>query len=136
MITPRGNFDIICIQETKREKLDDAMIRILQEHQSFDWMAKPPVGLFGGVLLSWKSGLFDVKRCFGGSRFVLHVAKLVILVNVYAPGLTTGKREMQEAIVALKHHTTRKMCFFDGKNLPKMHQIYRKSDICSGFFCR
>lgn len=55
----------------------------------------------------WKTGLFEVKHCFGGSGFVYFCCEwkttLIYVVNVYISGLTVVKREVWDAILSLKH---------------------------------
>ena len=102
-----GNFDLVCLQETKREFIEDYVVENMWGNQLIDWIALPSSGLSGGLLMMWKKGLWVVKSNFSGHGFigvcVEFKSKLFFFVNVYAPCNTAGRRVLWETLYNLKY---------------------------------
>ena len=102
-----GNFDLVCLQETKREFIEDYVVENMWGNQLIDWIALPSSGLSGGLLMMWKRGLWVVKSNFSGHGFigvcVEFKSKLFFFVNVYAPCNTAGRRVLWETLYNLKY---------------------------------
>lgn len=102
-----GNFDLVCLQETKREFIEDYVVENMWGNQLIDWIALPSSGLSGGLLMMWKRGLWVVKSNFSGHGFigvcVEFKSKLFFFVNVYAPCNTAGRRLLWETLYNLKY---------------------------------
>lgn len=92
--------DLLCIQESKLEEVDQKVCSTLWEGEDFDWVAKNAVGRSGGLLMLWRKGSFSLSYEFQGDNF-LGVVGLwgenqvqVSVVNVYAPCDLRGKRRL------------------------------------------
>lgn len=101
-----GNFNFICLQETKREILEENQISQLWGNLLFEYVVKPANGQSGGLLSSWVAGSCDFKFSFMGTGFIgvaLNVDNsLLYVVNVYAPCYLNGKRQGWEELKAYK----------------------------------
>lgn len=101
-----GKFDFICLQETKRESLDNNQIGQLWGNYQFDWSFMPSRGLSGGILSSWLVDSWSVNFSFKGVGFVGVCAVsrgiLIYVVNVYAPCSLIEKRKGWEELKRLK----------------------------------
>lgn len=91
--------DIICLQETKKEHLDQVFLRKILPISFDDFLFVPSVGASGGLLVAWKSQLFSgsQKLVSGFSLTVEFTSKLDdstwTLLNVYGPCTPQGKRK-------------------------------------------
>jgi exonuclease III len=63
------NYDIICIQETKKESFDDSYIRYFCNKSLDKFAFGPSIGASGGFITIWKGAHFDAeiieKNLFG-----------------------------------------------------------------------
>lgn len=102
-----GMFNFICIQETKREVLDDINIRSLWGNQLFDYVYKSSNGLSDGIISTWSVGCCSFLFTFRGTGFVgvaVNVEDYVLyIVNVYAPCCLNEKRRRWEELRNFKH---------------------------------
>ncbi|MCI26559.1 hypothetical protein A2U01_0047755, partial [Trifolium medium] len=84
------------------------MIHNLWGHSGVEWVSKSSVGLSGGMLLLWNSGLFRLKHVFNGEGFLGISAeedgKLIYIFNVYSPCSLQGKRRLWQELLNLKHN--------------------------------
>jgi hypothetical protein len=58
------NCDIVCLQETKKEAFDAAFIRKICPATFDRFELLPSVGASGGILIAWKSSVFDGQQVF------------------------------------------------------------------------
>lgn len=94
--------DIVCLQETKKEVIDQIFLRNICP-QGFDAFAyKPAVGASGGILTIWKSAVFKGVEVFQND-FALSVQMTSshnnsswLLTTIYAPCTCHGKRSFLE----------------------------------------
>lgn len=54
-----ANCDIVCFQETKKDNLDNGFLRKVLPVAFDSFVSVPSVGASGGLLVAWKSHLFD-----------------------------------------------------------------------------
>lgn len=99
--------DLVCLQETKLERVDRKLCSSLWEGDDFDWACKDASGRSGGLLVIWRKGCLEVSSIFFGSCFLGfdgfwgESKTRVSIVNVYAPCDLRGKREAWEELVTL-----------------------------------
>jgi exonuclease III len=67
-----ASCDIVCLQETKKENVDLSFIRKIcpQALDAFEFL--PSTGASGGILIAWKSSVFDGAKIFN-NEFALSV---------------------------------------------------------------
>lgn len=56
----RYKADIIMLQETKKEVIDNKCFQSVWGSRKHDWVSLLPTALAGGMLISWKKELFDL----------------------------------------------------------------------------
>lgn len=61
-------FNFACLQETKREDLDEKRIGLLWGNH---YVVKPSQGLSGGIFSNWLGGFWSVSFSFMGTAFVV-----------------------------------------------------------------
>lgn len=90
--------DIICLQETKKEVIDQTFIRNICP-QGFDsFVYKPSVGASGGILVAWKGASFSGVEVFQNEFAIsVEMTSMInnnswVLTTVYAPCTPAGKR--------------------------------------------
>ncbi|GKU98554.1 hypothetical protein SLEP1_g11546 [Rubroshorea leprosula] len=94
--------DVVFLQETKLERLQGNLCKMLWYSDEFDWVMKESVGASGGLLCVWNRGEFVKQREFSGDGFVgisgeWGSQKLKCnLVNVYAPNDRKKKLKLWE----------------------------------------
>ena len=86
---------VLCVQETKLVKLDDAMCYNLWESNDISWVHKGVDKEGGGILTMWDNKLFKCESSVKGKGFVLvmgdyccgesGVVVKVLILNIYAP---------------------------------------------------
>lgn len=69
-LTNKCKFDLVCLQETKRDFVYDFSLNSVCEDHNYDSLFKPSVGISGGSVMLWKKDLFVVKEHFIGTDFV------------------------------------------------------------------
>ena len=90
----KSNYDIICLQETKREIFDLQLIKKFcpSSFDSFEFL--PSVGASGGILIVWKSHVFHGELVFNNDFCLTveftskHNDSTWVLTNIYAPMYT------------------------------------------------
>lgn len=91
--------DVICLQETKRTSFDIAFVKFFcpTSFDAFEFL--PLVGASGGIIVAWKSALFEGHLSFQNSFVILvdfrakHSDLEWVLTNVYGPCMSEGKLE-------------------------------------------
>lgn len=94
-----NNYDVICVQETKRSVFDRSFI-----HQfcpscfdKFEYL--PSNGASGGTIIVWKSfvlsGTLIFQNLYASSVLFssIHNNASWVLTNIYAPSIPQGKRD-------------------------------------------
>lgn len=101
-----GCFDFICIQETKREVVDEREVGVLWGAKPFKFIFHPSTGLSGGLLCSWVESGWAVSSTFNGEGFlgvsISFQSSLVHVINVYAPCSIVAKRRLWNDLIMLK----------------------------------
>ncbi|GLT57064.1 hypothetical protein SLA2020_300650, partial [Shorea laevis] len=94
--------DVLFLQETKLEKIEDDLCKCLWFSDDFDWVKKESVGASGGMLCVWNKREFVKQGEFSGDGFVgivgewgPHKLKCKI-VNVYASNDRQKKAKLWE----------------------------------------
>lgn len=93
------NYDVICLQETKRSQLDISFLCCFYPVLFYRFEFLPSIGASGGSIIIWKSSIFSrglvFQNEFASSVLFtsLHNNSTYILTNVYAPCTPLGKPE-------------------------------------------
>lgn len=59
--------DIVILQETKKERLDDKVVGSLWKSRHRSWVALPSLGRSGGIVIIWDSRAVKVTECMIGN---------------------------------------------------------------------
>ena len=116
-LVSQHHVDLLCLQETKKDKIDRGVCQALWGDTDLSWEIYPAVNSAGGLLCIWNDGMFKVERRITGRGFILlegmwiqEMQKLFI-VNIYAPCEAAAKRELWLSIKQIKQlHTDGKWC--------------------------
>ncbi|GLU12861.1 hypothetical protein SLE2022_295190 [Rubroshorea leprosula] len=83
--------DFLFLQETKLEKVDDNLCRMMWDSRDFGWEMKESIGASGGLLCFWNKVIFTKTGDSTGDGYLritgewgIHKVKYN-LVNVYGP---------------------------------------------------
>ena len=101
-------IDLVCIQETKREKFDKIICQSMWGDSTVSWDSVPFVHAVGGLLCLWNNSAFQVERTIKCHSFLFLDGTWVTenqrlhIVNVYAPCDLPGKRILWEELRQLK----------------------------------
>lgn len=107
-ILRKNRVDIVFIQETKREEISNRDIREIWGARSVGWQFKPPTGNSSGLLILWKTEVFEFVDTVMGDRSISVVGRLleedveVMLTNVYGPNLASERDQFWEEIYGFK----------------------------------
>ncbi|GLT59702.1 hypothetical protein SLA2020_325070 [Shorea laevis] len=66
----REKVDVLLIQETKMEQVDNCLCRMVWGTDDFEWIAQAANGAFGGILIIWNSRVFRKLSSFEGTGFL------------------------------------------------------------------
>ncbi|KAL5182601.1 Calmodulin-binding transcription activator 5 [Glycine soja] len=94
------HVDLLCLQETKKDCLDKASCQFLWGQSDLEWEWQPAINAAGGLLCIWDNNKFQVDfRCSDKDYIMLGGVWLpqmqrVVVVNLYAPCDTAGKRQL------------------------------------------
>ena len=90
--------DIVCLQETKKEIIDQVFLKNICPHGFDSFVLKPSTRALGGILIAWKGTLFAETEIFQNDfaisvemRSALNNSSW-ILTTIYAPCTPSGKR--------------------------------------------
>ena len=96
----KHKVDLVCIQETKKEKFDKIICQSMCGDSTVSWDSVPSVQAAGGLLYMWNNSAFHVERRVKGRNFLMLDGRWVIenkrlyIVNVYAPCDLAGERAL------------------------------------------
>ncbi|KAL7222099.1 hypothetical protein ACSBR1_023919 [Camellia fascicularis] len=81
---------MVFLQETKRAKISEELVRSLWPGVEMDFVVVNLDGSSGGLLCIWKPSAFELSRCCYNRNFILlsgtiALSFLCVLMNVYAP---------------------------------------------------
>ena len=102
------HIDLLCLQETKKEVLDKAACQLLWGQPDVAWEWQPAVNAAGGLLCVWNNSNFQVDFRFSDKDFImlggvwLPQMQRVVVINVYAPCDSAGKRQMWQNLINRK----------------------------------
>ncbi|GKU97025.1 hypothetical protein SLEP1_g10208 [Rubroshorea leprosula] len=92
------------VQETKLEVVDRKLCRRVWGTEDFDWIAKPSIGLSGGLLCVWNNKTFKKEEVIEGDHFIGVFGTWgeegvpVYILNIYSPCELSGKRALWEEL--------------------------------------
>nr|GEV90294.1 hypothetical protein [Tanacetum cinerariifolium] len=122
VIASTRNLDIIGIQETRLEHVDNNLVRALWGKSDFDFSFRSSRGHSGGTLIIWNTNSFSKVSLFCGSHYCGVIGKFngisedVILVNIYAPQSESLKQSLWKELIDLKSKMTGVWIFFGDFN--------------------
>jgi exonuclease III len=94
--------DIVCLEETKRENLDDSYLKNFWTASFDNFEYVPSVGQSGGTLVIWKGSRFNGAVIFQ-TKYAMNIEfssnisnDVWILSNIYAPCMPEGKHDFLE----------------------------------------
>ena len=100
------NCDIVCFQKTKKDNFDLSFLRKVLPANFDTFVFVPSVGASGGLMVAWKSDLFDGSQKFSNG-FALavqftskHNCTKWNLMNIYGPCTNEGKTEFTDWLKA------------------------------------
>ena len=70
-IVVKDQEDLLCIQETKRDRVDKWACQALWEDSEICWAESPAINNAGGMLCLWNESTFSVERKIIGTGFVV-----------------------------------------------------------------
>ena len=100
--------DLVCLQETKKENITKLICQNIWGDSNVSWDSVPSIHTAGGLLCMWNNLAFEVDGRVKGRNFLMLVGRWIkenlklLILNVYAPCDTAGKRELWEELKQLK----------------------------------
>jgi hypothetical protein len=58
-MSEESNYNIICLEETKKEFFDQSYLRNLCNRKFNQFAYIPPIGSYGGIITIWNGSSFD-----------------------------------------------------------------------------
>nr|KYP36537.1 Putative ribonuclease H protein At1g65750 family [Cajanus cajan] len=95
---------IVCIQETKKEDIDERLCKLLWGDGNCEWRAVPAINTAGGLLCLWNGDKFQVSQHFEGVSYLglegvwKDNGLRLNIVNVYAPCQRVPRMRVWEEI--------------------------------------
>lgn len=86
----KHSIDLLCLQETKKEHIDNSMCQALWGNPDMNWEIQPVVNTAGGLLCIWSDKSFKVDRKVSGSGYIMLEGTWIgedqklFIVNIYA----------------------------------------------------
>ena len=108
-LVKKHRIDLLCLQETKREQIDNTMCQAIWGDVDVSWEMQPASNTAGGLLCLWSENSFKVERKVSGRGFIFlegvwtREAQEVHIVNIYAPCDIQNKRALWESLRQLKN---------------------------------
>jgi exonuclease III len=103
---------VVCIQESKMEKVDEFLINSLWGSNEVGFSFRPSVGASGGIITIWDLELVEVEFSVSFNHALIVGGRLKKenfpfgVVNVYAPCDSRGKQELWARLCNFLHHQT------------------------------
>ena len=104
----KENADMICLQEIKRNTIENSWCQTMWGDPDVSWAMQPANNLAGGILCMWSEKSFKLERKVIGEGFIwligqwLKEAVQVHIVAVYSPCDVQNKRILWNTIKQLK----------------------------------
>ncbi|GLT88307.1 hypothetical protein SLE2022_063400 [Rubroshorea leprosula] len=101
-LVAKQKVDVLFVQETKMEKIDRCLCRMVWDSDNFEWVAQPANGTLGGILIIWNANVFKKIGYLEGAGFLGVVGNWgdenvpCYLVTVYSPCDLASKRILWE----------------------------------------
>ena len=108
-LVKKHRIDMLCLQETKREQIDNTICQALWGDAEVSWEMQPASNTAGGLLCLWSEKTFKVERKVTGRGFIMlegvwiGEAQKVHIVNIYVPCDIHNKRVLWDSIKQLKN---------------------------------
>lgn len=105
----KEQIDLLCIQETKKERIEKTMCQALWGNSEVSWEMQPACNTGGGLLCLWSEKTFTLERKVNGSGFILlegvwvQDAQKVIIVSIYSPCDIYQKRVLWDIVRQMKN---------------------------------
>jgi exonuclease III len=119
----RNKIELLAIQETKLESVDNGMCRRLWGDDKVAWSCNPALGRSGGLLTLWDGDKGKLLYSFQGQGFLGVCLEWgqkkvrVLTLNVYAPCNFEAKKQLWvELLVAKRTYTADLWCILGDLN--------------------
>ncbi|XP_057458406.1 uncharacterized protein LOC130749124 [Lotus japonicus] len=99
-LVTQNQVEVLCIQETKIQRVDRRICSQLWGDSNFEWKAVQAINRGGGLVTVWNSSSFTIEECVEGRGFLGLIGtwkksqQKCVLVNVYSPCDMAGKRAL------------------------------------------
>lgn len=99
-----NNVNLLCLQETKCSTWDNSKKNSIWDANSHGWIEVPPIGLSGGLLITWDLDLYQhISHSISNNWIVFkgHIKNTettFIIINVYAPQAAMSKASLWEKL--------------------------------------
>ena len=100
--------DMLCLQETKKEHLDNYICHALWGDTNVKWKMQPVISRAGGLLCLWNESSFRLDRKVCGQGFIylegiwVPDGQRMVIVNIYVPCDMIQKGNLWDQITQLK----------------------------------
>lgn len=117
--------DVIGIQETKCDVVDDEWVEYLWGGNGFGYAQLSANGNSGGILLIWDNRVLTCKEAIGDERFIavrgswIGKTEDVFLVCIYGPHVTNQKASLWDRVLGLMNIWKGAWCIFGDLNVVK-----------------
>ena len=111
----KHKVNLVCIQETKREKFNKSICQAIWGDSTAHWDYVPSVQAAGGLLCLWNNSIFEVDRREKGRSFLMLEGTCIsnnqrmVIVNVYAPYDLVGKKALWDDLAGFAFVS---ICYF------------------------
>ena len=99
---------MLCIQETKKEQIDNVLCQIVWGDTEFGWDFQPAINTAGGLLCILNEQTFKVDQRVRGRGFILLQGTWIqenqkaYITNIYSPCDSHNKRELWDSLKQLR----------------------------------
>lgn len=96
----KGAVEMLLLQETKLLSIDKRICGALLGDRNFEWKASPSINRAGGLLCTWRKGVFRLQECIVDRSFIGLCGfwgdeiRPCIIINIYSPCNMLGKCRM------------------------------------------
>ena len=138
----KEQIDLLCMQETKKERIEKTMCRALWGDSDVSWEIQLASNTGGGLLCLWSEKTFTMERKVSGSGFILlegvwvQEAQKVYIVNIYSPCDIYQKRALWDIVCQMKNSNPRGLwCILEDFNNIRTSIFFRR-ELCGTLSAR
>ncbi|GLT28567.1 hypothetical protein SLA2020_034900 [Shorea laevis] len=119
----KHKVEILFIQETKLETIDNRLCKMIWDSENFEWVAQSAKGTSGGMLIIWNSSMFKYLNTFQGDGFLgvfgLSGSENIpcYLVNIYSSQDLACKRRLWDNLSDMVNSKKGNWCIADDFNV-------------------